>query len=58
MVPRILEKCARIKAGDGEIFVAAALQGRIFAALEGELLQRRTVRKNHFPRKFPPQAAG
>lgn len=43
MVPRILEKCARIKAGDGEIILAAALQGRIFAALDGELLHRLDV---------------
>ena len=43
MVPRILEKCARIKAGDGEIILADALQGRIFAALEGELLHRLDV---------------
>ena len=43
MIPRILEKSVRIKAGDGEIILAAALQGRIFAALDGELLHRLDV---------------
>ena len=43
MVPRILDKAARIKAGDGEVILAAALQGRIFAALDGELLHRLDV---------------
>ena len=43
MIPRILEKCIRIKAGDGEVVLAPALQGRIFAALDGELLHRLDV---------------
>lgn len=43
MVPRILDKAARIKAGDGEVILAAALQGRIFAALDDELLHRLDV---------------
>lgn len=40
MIPRILDNARRIPAGDGEVLLSAALQGRIFAALQGELLHR------------------
>ena len=40
MIPRSLDNARRIPAGDGEVLLSAALQGRIFAALQGELLHR------------------
>ena len=40
MIPEILSDSRRIPVGDGEIFLASALQGRIFAAMDGEILQR------------------
>ena len=43
MIPHVLDNAARIPAGDGEVLLAAALQGRIFAAMDGELLHRLDV---------------
>lgn len=40
MIPQILGKSAEISAGDGSLLLAPALQGRIFAAMDGELLHR------------------
>ena len=37
MIPQILGKSAEIPAGDGSLLLASALQGRIFAVMDGEL---------------------
>ncbi len=43
MIPEILNRAIRIPSGDGTILLSPALQGRIFAAMEGELLHRLDV---------------
>ena len=40
MIPQILGKSAEIPAGDGVLLLASSFQGRIFAAMDGELLHR------------------
>ena len=53
MIPEILLDSRRIQAGDGEIFLTSALQERIFAAMDGEILHRLDLSSvNHAPEEF------
>ena len=53
MIPSILSDSRRIPVENGEIFLAPALQGRIFAAMDGEILQRLDVSAlKHTPDEF------
>ena len=53
MIPEILSDSRRIPVGDGEIFLASALQGRIFAAMDGEILHRLDLASaKHAPDEF------
>lgn len=53
MIPEILSDSRMIQAGNGEIVLASALQGRIFAAMDGEILHRLDLPSlKHAPDEF------
>ena len=43
MIPSVLDNAAVIPSGNGAVLLSAAMQGRIFAEMDGELLHRLDV---------------